>query len=530
MQSNITYCPSLSHKTSRCWEYLIILFSIGCILALLAPETSKASELKSPRNLRVASQDKPPPGKKQPALFILQVENNAAQMAKSMLKAGSQGKIVAIPNQERYQLGQKVRMVAIPNPGYAFQGWQGSLSGKTNPQMITLQRNTHIKANFEPRKEENTLHVDGKADPPGDGSVSRPFPSIQAALYAAQPGQTILVQDGTYREALFTRRGGNAQEGPITLLAQNKGQVKITKKERLLTVSHPHIIISGLEFDAQFSTTNGAIRVKQGAENLLLQDITLKNNARHGINISYAPQVSILDSLIHSCLWFEDADQEDTQFKRIDAHGLVATGVEGLMVAGTEIRDVSGDAFQLEYGSWDEVLLDGVTFWNRPLPEETAQALGFPDLAGLNPGEDAVDTKATADEVRGRLRIQNSEFYGWNGDFIANAAALNLKHKVSAQVQGCTFYHNYIALRLRGPVGGFPGAYVKVDNNTFRDNKIHIRAEDRIEELKIFNNIFYAHDSKALQQAPSRRGIGSGFEAEDNQVMGAENPFEALQQ
>lgn len=529
MQSCKMYDFYIFYKFTRRWTYSIVLFSMVCILSLLAPETSKASELKSPRNLKIASQDKPPPGKKQPALFILHVGNKAAQIAKSILKAGSQGKIVAIPNQERYELGQKVRMVAVPNPGYAFQGWEGSLSGKANPKMITLQRNTHIKAKFEPRKEENTLHVAETAEPPGDGSVSRPFSSIQAALYTAQPGQTILVQDGTYKEALFIRRGGNAQEGPITILAQNKGQVKITKKERLLTVNHAHIIISGLEFDAQFSTTNGAIRVKQGAENLLLQEITLKNNARHGINISYAPQVSILDSLIHSCLWFEDADQEDTQLKRIDAHGLVATGVKGLMVAGTEIRDVSGDAFQLEYGSWDEALLDEVKFWNRPVPEETAKALGFPDLAGLNPGEDAVDTKATADEVRGRLRIQNSEFHGWKSDFIANAAALNLKHKVSAQVQGCTFDHNYIALRLRGP-GSRPGAHVQVEENTFRDNETHIRAEDRIEELKIFNNIFYAQDSTVLQQAPSRRGIGPGFEAENNQVIGAENPFAALLQ
>lgn len=515
------HCLHVSYKAFKSCTSIIAICSFICIISLTCTSISEAKKLQPPNNLKIAQ--------KHAAVFMLKTKQNQPDMAQRILKPGKEGKIVPIPNQKTYQLGQKVRLVAVPEPGYAFQGWQGSGTGKMNPQTITSEQETYVRAEFAPRKENETLYVDAAADLPGDGSAARPFPSIQAALYTAQPGQTILIHQGTYREALSTRRGGNAQEGPITLLALNNEQVKIENKGRMLTVNHPHIIISGLEFDAQFSTTNGAIRVKQGAENLLLQDITLKNNARHGVNISYADQVSILDSLIHSCLWFEDADQEGQQFKRIDAHGIVAVGVEGLMVAGTEIRDVSGDAIQLAYQNWDDVLLDQVKFWNRPLPAEIADKLGFPDLEGLNPGEDAVDTKARVDEVRGRLNIQNSEFHGWASDFIANAAALNLKHKVSAQVRGCKFYDNNIALRLRGP-GSRPGAHVHVEENIFRDNEIHIRAEDRIEELKIFDNRFHAQEGTVLQLAPSRRGIGAGFEAENNQVIGAENPFEALLQ
>lgn len=48
-----------------------------------------------------------------------------------------------------------------------------------------------------------TLHVDGSATScPGSGSVASPFCTIQAAVVAAQAGDTVLVQPGTYVEAV----------------------------------------------------------------------------------------------------------------------------------------------------------------------------------------------------------------------------------------------------------------------------------------------------------------------------------------
>lgn len=374
-----------------------------------------------------------------------------------------------------------------------------------------------------------TIHVDKAAPPGGDGSFDKPTSSIQAALAMARPGQTIVVQNGVYDEHLRTRRGGNVHDGPITLLAETKGGVVLQRQGRLLTVDHPHVTFNGFVFDALFSPVNGALRIRGHAHHLVLKNIVLRNNARHGINISQASNVTIQDSLIQACLWFERSDQRDHKVARKDAHGIVAEGVTNLVVARTEIHDVSGDAIQLAYDNWDDVHLNRVNFWNRPLTEQLADALGFAHLAGLNPGENAVDTKSGKDEVRGRLVIADSIFHGWSSDFIANPAALNLKQNIDAHVEGCNFHNNHIALRLRGQPSGH-GAHVSVIGSTFHDNEIAIRAEDRIEGLHLQDNTFNARHGRVLKEAPSDRGIGPGFRSCGNRVIGADNPFASRQE
>lgn len=50
---------------------------------------------------------------------------------------------------------------------------------------------------------QSTIHVDVNATPPGNGSLSAPFPAMQTALSAALDGDTVLVQPGTYNESLL---------------------------------------------------------------------------------------------------------------------------------------------------------------------------------------------------------------------------------------------------------------------------------------------------------------------------------------
>src|SRR5262245_47522941 len=52
----------------------------------------------------------------------------------------------------------------------------------------------------------------------GPGTLAQPFATIQHGLDVAQPGDTVLVRAGTYRERRITfNHGGNAQAGFITL-------------------------------------------------------------------------------------------------------------------------------------------------------------------------------------------------------------------------------------------------------------------------------------------------------------------------
>ena len=57
----------------------------------------------------------------------------------------------------------------------------------------------------------NTLYVDALATGnEGDGSAANPFKTIQTAADAAQPGDTVIVKAGVYRESIVLKHGGTA--------------------------------------------------------------------------------------------------------------------------------------------------------------------------------------------------------------------------------------------------------------------------------------------------------------------------------
>lgn len=63
-----------------------------------------------------------------------------------------------------------------------------------------------------------TWHVAPGGDDAGDGGEQSPFRRIARALEAAQPGDTVLLRDGTYRETIQPARDGRP-DAPITLAA-----------------------------------------------------------------------------------------------------------------------------------------------------------------------------------------------------------------------------------------------------------------------------------------------------------------------
>ncbi|MCP8900954.1 right-handed parallel beta-helix repeat-containing protein [Gilvimarinus xylanilyticus] len=72
---------------------------------------------------------------------------------------------------------------------------------------------------------------DGKNQ--ASGTVDDPFKSINAAAQKAQPGDTVLIHAGTYREWVNPPRGGNAEQGPIHFKAADNAQVRILGSERV---------------------------------------------------------------------------------------------------------------------------------------------------------------------------------------------------------------------------------------------------------------------------------------------------------
>ena len=78
-------------------------------------------------------------------------------------------------------------------------------------------------------------HVALTGDNANDGSVGKPFKTIQAAANVAQPGDVITVHAGTYRERINTPRGGTSDRQRITYQTAPGEKVVITGSESLKT-------------------------------------------------------------------------------------------------------------------------------------------------------------------------------------------------------------------------------------------------------------------------------------------------------
>jgi len=63
------------------------------------------------------------------------------------VQAGGKGQITVDPT-EPYLSGQTVTVTAVPMAGWTFVGWQGALSGSTNPATLVITTNTVLTATF----------------------------------------------------------------------------------------------------------------------------------------------------------------------------------------------------------------------------------------------------------------------------------------------------------------------------------------------------------------------------------------------
>lgn len=79
------------------------------------------------------------------------------------------------------------------------------------------------------------IHVSKKGSASGPGSADSPFLAINQAASVAQPGDTVVVHEGTYREHVKPPRGGLSEEKRITYRAASDEKVVIKGSERITT-------------------------------------------------------------------------------------------------------------------------------------------------------------------------------------------------------------------------------------------------------------------------------------------------------
>jgi subtilisin family serine protease len=312
----------------------------------------------------------------------------------------------------------------------------------------------------------------------GTGSLTSPFGRIQDALTVAQPGDTVTVQAGTYAGAFRSVRGGVAGGTIRVRAAGARGSAIVTSPGRVLTVDHPYLTVEGLVLDGQYGADD-TVRVASAASNLTLRNVEVRRSSRDLIDMGGPAGVLIENSLIHHAL--------NAAGGRTDAHGIAAGPVRNLTVRGTDIHTFSGDGIQVDPGrsapGWNDVIIENSRIWLVPLP---AAENGF--AAGVVPGENGVDTKASPSLPRARITIRNTSAWGFRNGLISNMAAFNLKENIEATVDRITVYDSNIAFRLRGPTSTTPaGAWVTLTNAVVYNAAYAFRYEDNIEILRIWN-------------------------------------------
>lgn len=91
----------------------------------------------------------------------------------------------------------------------------------------------------------------------------------RAAVKKAQPGDTIVLADGEWRDFQIVFTGSGTAAAPITLTAQTKGKVLLTGQSNL-RIGGRHLLISGLVFKNGASPTKEVISFRRDAKLLAL--------------------------------------------------------------------------------------------------------------------------------------------------------------------------------------------------------------------------------------------------------------------
>ncbi len=149
------------------------------------------------------------------------------------------GTITLSPSQTNYYNGSAVKATLTLQSGYQFEGWTGSLSGTTNPTTFVINQNMNIGATVSEIQVSSTKRV-----------VST-VTQFKDALAAMNPGDTVLVLDGSYNlGGVKVTRGGSGLK-PIVIMSKNQHAAKITGASSFSLSAVSYVIFSGFEFNLE---------------------------------------------------------------------------------------------------------------------------------------------------------------------------------------------------------------------------------------------------------------------------------------
>lgn len=149
------------------------------------------------------------------------------------------GIISLSPEKQQYQMNDEVTaMLTLPSD-YEFMGWTGDLAGVDNPRTFRIQKNMTIGASV------TNINTAGIVR-----SVTN-VTEFRDALNKMNPGDTILVNDGTYNLGSIKISRSGTQARRIIIKSVHLHGAKITGKSALNLFYQNFVTYEGFDFDTE---------------------------------------------------------------------------------------------------------------------------------------------------------------------------------------------------------------------------------------------------------------------------------------
>lgn len=262
---------------------------------------------------------------------------------------------------------------------------------------------------------------------------------------ALEPGDTIVLANGTWTDVELQLKGEGLPDNPITLQAEEPGKVIISGQSNL-SFSGSHIVISGLVFKDGYTPTSEVISFRTSKEDLA-------NSSR------------VTNTVIDN---FSNPERHDTDLfvgiygknNRFDHNSLLNKGNRGVTLAvrmNTEASRENGHVIEYNYfgprqtlgSNGGETLRIGTSHYSREFSNTIVQHNYFDRTSGEL---EIISSKSCGNEFRGNV-------------FFESQGTLTMRHGHYTTVEGNYFLGN------RVPNTG--GIRIINENQTVRNNYLY---------------------------------------------------------
>lgn len=151
----------------------------------------------------------------------------------------------------------------------------------------------------------NTFYIDqNNGDDKNNGSINAPFSSVKKGLQSMEPGDTLLVKNGTYKEEFSYNIPSGILNYPIVIKAYpnhqpvfqsvSGGHVFVFSKITDV-LFQSYIVLDSLIIDGSPSKGVG-VKIKKGAHHITVKNCEIKNTTSQGILITALCNNNLIDA------------------------------------------------------------------------------------------------------------------------------------------------------------------------------------------------------------------------------------------